>query len=649
MEHERTTEDYVNILMKLVNDDFEIAVCDWLTRSLKIGTINSFSDFVENNAAWLQLATMMKFKTLAFETDYFSNKNLPNYVKMLSFIWNSEQEIDVFGYFRNYLAELFNPDFDFVKNFEACLYSHTHEIVQILLVVSILTFCMIAQRENSTEQVEKLLFNLDELEEKDAKLLKKEFKQIFGMFEQIQEQFLEESKLDDSRFKTTPAQRNRNQTTVATYQIAKKVEEQQKVIDSLENENEELKGKAHKLEIEVSDKDRIIEEQEMKIKQLNFSRTDMLEKLKNKKFDMINEEIADKEREIHDLKERIGIIEAKYQQRLKDAEEAKDSMELKVHQLENYKVEFENLKKAFDIQKSNVQNMENSITTEELEKYEKLKDQYYKLQEATLEDKQKYLELEMNVSELNMKIQKLTLENQDLQFKVQEMEDNASLIGSEVYVEDYEEIKEELSVANHLKKYTGETAAEDELNLQNELNKKGEVTPFEITENKENGDTGEENEKEILANKTVKKVFRDYEKKCLHRIKMMANEIREYKTKLDEVLVDLEETKDENDELVEKTTDLENRVVNEFIRETKELREMVYDGENRKDSSDIAQDLLKNIVKKDYEIARMRINRKKQLKEMIGVEAKCTEKIDMLYTILATFLNLDQEQEERTE
>ena len=647
MEHERTIEDFVNLLMKLVNDDFEVAICDWLTRSLKVGNISSFSDFVDNNAAWLQIATTMKFKTLAFETAYFSNKNLSNYVQMLAFIWNSEQEINVYGYFRNYLAELFNPDFDFEKNFESCIYSHTQEIVQILLVISILTFCMIAHRENQPEQVEKMLYNMDEMEDKDAKILKQEFKLIINMFELILEQFLNESKMDDSRFKTTPAQRNRNLTTISTFQIAKKVEEQQKVIDSLESENEELKGKAHKLEIEVSDKDRIIEEQEMKIKQLNFSRTDMLEKLKNKKFDMINEEIADKEREINDLKERISVIDARYQQRLKDAEEAKDSMELKVHQLENYKVEFENLKRAFDIQKSTVQNMESTLTTEELEKYNKLKDQYRNLQSDHLEDKQKYLELEVTVSELNMKIQKLSLENQDLQFKVQEIEENASLVGSEVYVEDYEEIKEELSVANHLKKYAD--GVEDDLNIHNELTKNGEVTPFEINEEDKQEKEDATDGNGVLSNKVVKKVFRDYEKKCLHRIKMMANEIKEYKTKLDEVLADLEECKDENDELVEKTTDLENRVVNEFIRETKELREIVYDGENRKDSSDIAQDLLKNIVKKDYEIARMRINRRKQLKEMIGVESKCTEKIDLLYTTLCYFLDLKEDQEEKTE
>ena len=620
-------------LMAISNDEMETYICDWVSRLLKTTNIKNFLDLAENNSVWLELAELGKFKTVALEAPYFSNKNLQNFVALLDSIWQNEKNISVFDYFKSYLSEVFNPEFSFVENFEACIYSHTHEIVHIIVITTILTSMMIFHTHYSEDDLEQFFDCLDEMEDDMRKLLEEEFKLIIELYDVIEKDFIDESIVREQSDTLVTNSRARGLTRVAEQHIAKKVEELQKTIDDLQIENEELKSKNGSMTKELNDKMEMVKEQESRIKQLTFSRDDILEKLKNKKFEMINEEIQDKQKEIDDLKETLANVEAKYQKRLREAEETKDELAKKLHKMENYKSEFESLRRLTESQK---REQKEGPSEEELLR---LREQVVKHQQTSLEDKQRCLNLEMQVSEINMQLQKLMRENQDLVFRNKELENDRSLGTSEIYVDDFEAIKEELSAAKHYKKLDGTQLLSHDMDeigdVIDQIDKHGDpkIKPF----NPE--DAQNEQDKEINQ-KRVQQLFTDYEKKCLHRIKMILKESHEYKDKLTETLQELEELKEHNEELEEKVNNLENRAVENVILNSKELKDLIYNVKNsERDSSEIAQDLLKNIVKKDLEIARLRHNRKRQQKETIELEAIFSDKLSLIYEVIENYVS----------
>lgn len=68
----------------------------------------------ENNILWKDLAEKCRFKTFAFEAEFFLKKNIKNYVMMLSEIWETNKGVNLFEIFSDILKENFNENFDFV-------------------------------------------------------------------------------------------------------------------------------------------------------------------------------------------------------------------------------------------------------------------------------------------------------------------------------------------------------------------------------------------------------------------------------------------------------------------------------------------------------------------------------------------------------
>ena len=633
MENKKISETMAQ-LMAINGDEVETYMCEWLSRLLKTITVKNFIDLVENKSVWLELAELGKFKSIALEAPYFSNRNLPNFVKLLDTIWQNEKGIHLFGYFKSYLAEIFNPDFVFVENFEACIYSHTQEIIHIILIATIVTCMMIFHTHYSEDNIEQLFDCMDEMDDDIRTPLKEEFKLIIELYDHIEEDFIDESLVKEtSRSNTIVPNRARVLTTVTDQHIAKKVEELQGTMDNLQKENEELKSTNNQLTKEISDNKKIMEEQSFKINHLTYSRDDLLEKLKSKNFEMINEEIKDKQKEIDDLKETLANNEAKYKKRLREADESKDELIKKLHQMENYKSEFEILRRATESKKSEAKEIPSD------EEVGKLNEQIMKLQQNILEEKQKCLNLEMQTSEMSIQNQRLKLENQDLNYRVKELENNRSLGASEIYVDDYDAIKDELSAAKYYKKLDAKSSIknddEETSNIIEHLDNDGKpkITPF--------NDKAEDNANEQgYSQRRVEQLFLDYEKKCLHRIKMILKESGEYKEKLSETLQEVDELKEYNEELEEKVSNLESRAVENIVLSSKELKDLIYNVKHtERDSSEIAQDLLKNIVKKDLEIARLRHNRKRQQKETINMEAIFTDKLSLIYEVIENYIS----------
>lgn len=73
--------------MKLNIEDIENHFKKWINYLFKDYQIESFIEVADNNVTWMRLAEIARFKTIAFEAEFFNKKNLENYVKMLVDIW----------------------------------------------------------------------------------------------------------------------------------------------------------------------------------------------------------------------------------------------------------------------------------------------------------------------------------------------------------------------------------------------------------------------------------------------------------------------------------------------------------------------------------------------------------------------------------
>ena len=588
------------IIAELIEQDLtevENHFKQWLILIFDNYQIKDFLELCEDNVAWLKMTEIGRFKTVAFEAKYFSKKNLPNYVKMISEIWKDNKGINLFDFFDTVLRKNLNNNFKFLEGFEDIIYSDTKEVIFVILIASILTILYIQQSDEDSDM--KIFEMITEMEPESQEFLKLQFKMILELFSSLNQKS-EEKIYENKHFITEPSLGSgKRVSNFADIQILKKVEDQQKIIEDLEKENDDMRDILNKVKNDLEEKEKTVHEQEIKIKQLTFSREDLLSKLKNKKFDLIDNEISEKNEEIEQLKREIQILEENLEQKDRDEEDRKDEI-LKLNlKLENYKKEFESTKKDL-AHRQNADNANNKNSELIKNDFEDIKNKYINLQEKSIQDKEKCLHLEVKLGQLKIEIQNLKLENQDLEFKIKEL-DNGDLGDSEIYLDDLENITEELNSEKYF----------DEMNKENE---------------------------DDSSNEKYKKMFKNYEKKCLNRIKILLNENGEYKLKSEEYSKENDMLKDELEEMQEKINDLENNMVGDFISKNKELQNIF--SKTNENSSEIAQDLLKNIMKKEHEIERLIMNRRKLREKQTDMEAGNLENIQLIYTLLENYVTV---------
>ncbi len=123
----------------------------WLDVVFEDYNIKDFDELVEDKIAWMKFAELAKFKTVAFEAKYFSNKNLENYVKMIQDIWKENKRLDLFEFFDRELRKDFSEDFKFVTDFKAIIYSDTQEVVFVIIVATVLSLLLVQQSEEDSD------------------------------------------------------------------------------------------------------------------------------------------------------------------------------------------------------------------------------------------------------------------------------------------------------------------------------------------------------------------------------------------------------------------------------------------------------------------------------------------------------------------
>ncbi len=621
----------------------EFPVLEWLSIILETESINSLVQLADNPMFLLKLASLSGLHSAIVYEKYSKSPNIVSFVNLLAKIWDDKKKADIFKPFTRYFSKKLNPGFVFEQDFESLIYSHSQCMVYTIIIVAVLSIIMIHQ--NGEDESLAIFSKLSETSPYTQEFMKAEFRNMVALYDEINNfmtNALEKQVIKNAGFAQNEVTRF---SGLGDLQVFRRIVEQTDIIEQMKGELTELKVKNTTLKEEADVNRKIIEEKEKEIQHLKFSREDLLQKLKNKKLEFMNDIVVDKEQEIKALKERIQQIEQTHKARLRDLEDERDGLHKKIHTLQNYKTEFESFQ-------TNVEKQTNEVIKETHVKFseemQQLKEKIAKLQETSIIDKEKYLDLEMKLSKQNMEIHSLKMERQNLEYKIKELEShNDMMCRSEVYTDNIDEIAKELSCSNELAKFQNLMGHNTSNLSDNDREKDASAEMENLTNDSEKfskratpvqGDLSMDSQQFAYFLKEIKYSFANYERRCLNRIRTVLKELKEERERTDEMHKEIEHLKDEIDDLSEKSSQLENGLVEKLVEKSPLIQELLRQfGGSSKEGSEIAQDLLKTVLKREHEINRLKSNRKKLNNEILNAEARCIDTLSVMYTVVESF------------
>lgn len=611
-------------------EGLEVAVLSWMSEVLKMGAINSFIELAEQPSFLEKFAVITKLHNILPNHEYYKNPDIVKFVSMLSEIWRVQKDIKVFSFFDAYFRKELSPTFTFETDFESLLFTHSDKVIYTIIVASILSICLV---NDDNEEDDLVIFEcLEHLEQSVQGVLKNEFKMILELFDSIG------MTEDENHSVVSPYSTERTKRTATQIELnyVRKVEELQKANEKYSGKVKRYKEMTKNLQHDVTLKDKIIEEQNKKISHLTFAREDLLEKLKSKNLEFINAEIQEKDSEIQKLKENHALLEKNMAKKIREIEDENENLHKKIHQLENYKVEFETIKSQQ--QEASRKNSEDFVRTKKEDAGQlatenaQLREQVKQLQAAKIADKEKCVNLEMMIASLNKEITAVTLEKLDLENKLIDLPDNG-FSNSEIYLQDYQQLIQELSSQKYVNRLKEVYKSLSVMELQNDI----------ISMDELHGEgNGYSAHNKGLANPYViqrsAEIFVEYQKQCVAKVKLLLRELNEYKDQAYNALKDVEALKDSIEELEERANTNDNDIVVNLLIGDNDLAHIYRQvRDSHLDSSEIAQHLLKVITQKEAEILRVRRSRKRMQREVIAMDASKTECNHLIYTTLVNY------------
>ena len=334
------------------NELFEPAFLEWLSRILKASQIPSFIHLADYNIHFLQLTKITNLYNAIPLSPFLNEPSLANYVTHLLEIWRDFRSINIYTIFEPHLHNIFNPSFVFEDDFESLIYSYPRQVFGVILVVTMMTVLLVNQDED--EDKLRIFHDLGDLALPHKEFLQTALKDIIRLYEEVI------SSAEQPTFGLTSinnigtgVESRRRISTVNDIQLFKKVDEQQMTIDTLQRENEDLKTRVYELQKELGSLGQTAADRERTIQQLSFSKDDLVSKLRTQTLSFQTESLKDKETEIERLRTALAQKEQHFRGSIRELEDDRENLHKRIHQLENYRVEFENhsrrtINKSFD-------------------------------------------------------------------------------------------------------------------------------------------------------------------------------------------------------------------------------------------------------------------------------------------------------------
>lgn len=571
----------VGQLYEGLNETLESHYCEWLDVLLKTDAIRSFMDLAELPIHFVKLTELLGLDPAKIDHPYAYSKDLGNLVDFLASLWKAKFGFEIFSIFDAHFRKGMSSTFVFQKQFLDVVYSHTRDVVFAIIVVIFLTY------PNETDH------EVPVFEESIEGLPKNTFESLKPnlaiLFDELAEAVSEQAKKADVSQEKKP---------FVDKQMFARLEAQQVQIQALEQEREEQLVKTAELEKKIADMVHELEEKEKQVRNLTYTRDDMFEKLKNRNAEIVSEEVRERDAEIKHLKDDLQDVERKRSIEAQQWRDDKDSLMRRLQMLDNIRADFES-------------KVEESAGRTSDEDAAKLREKLAEVQNQYIGEKERCINLEIECNKLQLDIAALKNSKQDLEFKVRELGGEAQNT-SDIYDEDYDRIEHDLNPESELKQLKSDGIDGEE--LMSPTNSRTAIGP------------------------RPEDVIKSYQSKCLGHIKRLCLQISEQRSRLEEALRELEASRETNEELTERCTQVEARVVGDFIENNVEIKKLFDFLRQNCDSSEVAQTMLQKILKMEHEIQRQAANRRRLLNEGLERELKALEHVQTIFSVVSAYV-----------
>jgi DNA repair exonuclease SbcCD ATPase subunit len=580
----------------LGSDKTEGVYVDWVVRFLDLKSLDSLLSLVESKNVLLFFAKSLGLFNELKGDAFGSNANLENLVKSIGSYWRKRDAPNVFLVFQPVLDESVSAGFRFEDEFESVLYSHSQLVCQVVFVAAVLTSLDIRK----DKQLD-FSFFFQEFKEYPADTraaFERELRSIFALSIALDAQIASRQASKESK---TEGGSNKFVDT----QSLKKIEQLEKLVDELQAKGKAAEEESQGLQKKVEELEREALERGNELRQLKFSKEDLLEKLKNKKFEFISEVTEEKDAEIVRLKMQVEWLQTDLRNKTRLFEDEKDDLHKRVQLLENLKREYE----AVRVQGEREVRTQNADRAGRLqEEVKELREKLTKAQEVTLAERQKSLEAEMALQNLSMELHHLKMDKQNLEFQVKDAENNQmSIIQSDLYPIGSEEITKELSCANEVAQLESLMAPETVGGSQME----------------------------------VRRLFNNYERRCLGRVRELLRQVGENEERLKDLEKEITNVREELGDATERAEFAEGKHVEKILAAPTIVEVVRKLDAKGLEGGELAQDLFKTILRREQEIVRLKTTQRRFNNQILAAEARSLDNMTLIYSVVEGFLGAE--------
>jgi len=625
------------------SSEFVPALLAWLSKVLADEPILSLTHLADHDQVFRKFAEATNLLNAIPLSAYMNCPSLSNYVLHLQEIWKDLKDFSIFPIFTSYLKQVINQGFEFETDFDTVIYSYTSQIFGVILTTSLLTVLLVNQDEDEERLI--LLQKSDDLSLEYREAFEQGMEKILLLYEELMAS-TDNLDIGVTSICNLGAESRRRITTINDIQMCRKVEDQQLIIDTLHRENDNFKLENSKLIGQLNEFKKKLADAEQKINHLSFARNDLLEKIRHHSFNFEQDSLKEKEEEISRLKETLKQKERLFRGSIRELEDDREFLHKKIHQLENYKTQLESTTSQRNISMSFDRGDCLSDSSRLIEEIKELKTKCAKLEQTCLRDKERCLHLEMDILRLSKEIDAARNDKREVEFRFREMASISQINNiSDSNDENFADIAEELSVNKVFDKFNrnlSKLSSDDESHLKiNSQYSKAKPLNTSSSGNENNPNQHNSCTTNMTAiQQEVKICLVNYEKKCLNKIKVILKSVEEAKDTIKELTKENEDMRNQIEDLQERAHDLESMTLDRFLGQNQELQSLLgnFDAQN-KDHSSVAQDLLKAVMRKDLEIARLNQNKRKLYNETLITEGRCLESMSLMYTAVQSFIS----------
>lgn len=574
----------------LFHQDIELGVCSWIKAMTGGMPVKSYIDLLEMPNVMMNVVDMAGILKLAEIMNISFEKSVAGMVRIIADIWRKEKDIEIYVKFRQELSKYFSERFVFEKDFDCVIYSNSREISLVFMVCLFMTAIL-----SKKKGVETNFLSRSEKFSQETKMLFDAAMQLVGDI--------------------YPLQPNNSHKASADKSLVRIVEEQETEISSLREEiirQSQINEKSTE-ELEIYKKK--VNELSEKIKQLEFSKNDLIQKMQEK----FREQEASAELEVEKKISKIRTFEA----------ESKAILQKQIDELKKQL----NKKGILDgetstVNSSGISNCQNESQVTKLASSH-IEKNNTSLSFASSNSEKRCSDLNNKLIEKEMKIADLMKEICQLKNKLCELEVPVS---KENYIDNgkvytfinFQEVQKECDIAQILVDIKN-----IEYFLKHDTIQKSDASQTEETSKEERREL--ENEGKF---KKIEEIVTEYSYKVSEKLKSLCEEYQSLVDKYQNLRTENSRLVDDHNDLILNLEEAQNTIFEHALQASPELKSLLL----ADDSNDVSVSFGKLLLKKELEISRINAICRRKIRESLNVEYKFSENLEIFSSLIHSYI-----------